>query len=239
MNIFTNKNNFFYYGASIIGSIALIGSFFTIYDNLKNNVGFWFALETPIVVDILIIYFTFAVIYLLHLGKKRQALFFKIISYLLMLSSLYFNVIKSIEHSINYLALISHSVIVFGWILCAEIIVIYAKDSYMKNLEKQAIENNILSNELKRKEEIKELEHANQLDLINIAQQKRKNNLMEDTIIKEHKKQQIEAIRNESIGHCENINVKEKNIRKYAIKRSVNSTNNEVEQLNRLINKKL
>lgn len=227
-----NKDKLFYYGATTIGLIALFGSFSTIFQTLKNSGGdVLFALEVPITVDILIIFLSFAVIYLIHLGKKRQALFFKMASYVLMLGSLYLNISKSLEN-INILFIIGHSVIVLAWILCVEFLIIRAKDIYTSELIKKSYQ-----------EEIINLEHRNRLELLNIQHNKEKDKILQNTAeikIKKHR----EELQNIKFKHeLKELTEKENNIKDNNEYRDINKNDSlkidDSKVIRRITNKKI
>lgn len=169
------KYKYYYYGAGLIGTICLILSYLTIYNNLKKSVGMVFALAVPFSTDILIVFLTFAAIQLIFLGKKYQAQIIKYISYSLMLLSIYYNVLDSFSNNnVNYPSLISHSGMVVGWIICAEVLVIFAKDEYFKKVFNEQ-ENSKLTKELNL------LEHNNKLEIIKAQHNKQLNKVSQDT----------------------------------------------------------
>lgn len=178
--MFDNKYyKYYYYVAAIIGILSLIGSFYTIFNNLKNEVGIYFALVVPFSVDLLIIYLSFSIMSFIHLGKKSNARVYKIISYILMIGSIYLNNLNSVHTA----SIVAHSFVVCAWIICTEILVSYAKESYKQKLEKS-----------KFYREINELKQEQQRELIMIEHNKQKNKLLEDTIIKKEKELNIKLL---------------------------------------------
>lgn len=160
---------FNYYIPIIIGTISLIMSYETIVSN-TISLG-WIAYCLPIAVDCLLIYLSVQSYIFQTQGYKKVSQIAKILTYLMMLGTLFLNNINSVQNnSIQYISLIAHSFIVLAYIICVEFLLIKAKVQYYERLKIINEEEKIRNKKIQHENEIREAQHKLEISKINNQQ---------------------------------------------------------------------